>query len=297
MLHKVTISSPNGFVRFEASSPVSESRVANYEGYNIVHLPTSLWAYRNTNGRHFSISGKLVSRTASEADANAGYLSTVRSWLLPGFGTTGSTPPIVNLTAYSNKNINQVPCVVISYSWTFPDDVDYIFSATEPMPVIGMLSIELEEAYSADQITAGDWNILPGEGGEFSYVGEPGSLSGSDFVTVETKPRYQQGFVGLAGKPTTFPKLGGMLTLSPGIIAKLPTMASKVVGAATNSPLLSVIAAEGTGLLNNQFISGSSAQQVNDNSTASPAAASAEPSFFSDPFGRLSNLITPVFRR
>ena len=242
--YKVMIKGGGGLVRFETSAPISESRVANYEGFNIVHLPTSLWTYRNTNGRHFAITGKLVSRTIGEATANAGYLTTIRSWLLPNFGSTGSTPPILFLTAYSNRKINSVPCVLLSYNWQFPDEVDYIFGAPEPMPVIGIITIELEEVYSADQITAGDWAIDPQSGGEFSYVGTPGSANsdGSDTSdesdTSESPPSYGPGFTGIAGSDQ-LPTLGAMLTpssIAPSSITKLPTMVTQGL---KNSPSLS----------------------------------------------------------
>jgi hypothetical protein len=295
MPYKVMIVGGGGLVRFEASAPVSESRVANYEGYNIVHLPTSLWAYRNTNGRHFSITGKLVSRTPGEADANAGYLTTVRSWLLPDFGNSGAPPPIVFLSAYSNDQINNVPCVVLSYNWNFPDDVDYIYGAAEPMPVIGMITIELEEAYSAEQITGGDWRISPQSGGGFSYGGVSGSGSSGGPGAIETSPSYGPGFKGIAGSAGGFPTLGGALTLSPGIIAKLPTMAGKIIGAATNNPLLSTVAQEAVGLLNNRFISGSTPQQILNNSSVSTPPF-APPSIADiDPFGRSSNFSIPTF--
>lgn len=296
--YKVLITGGGGLVRFEASAPVSESRVANYEGYNIVHLPTSLWAYRNTNGRHFSITGKLVSRTPNEAEANAGYLTTIRSWMLPGFGKTGSTPPIVFLTAYNNKHISSVPCIVLSYNWNFPDDVDYIYATKEPMPVIGIITIELEEAYSAEQITNGAWKIGVQSGGSFSYSGEPGSASSGGPISVRTSPSYGPGFRGITGsgeKPIGFPTLGGALTLSPGIIAKLPSAAFNLVGAATNSPVLSTIAQEITGLLNNRFISGSSPQQILNNSTTGTPPFVPPASVTVDPFGRSTNLSIPTF--
>lgn len=289
-MYKVRIRGGGGYVRFEASAPVSESRVANYEGFNIVHLPTSLWAYRNTNGRHFSVTGKLVSRTPGEAAANAGYLTTIRSWVLPSFGDSGAPPPIVFLTAYDNKKINNVPCIVLSYNWTFPDDVDYIFDTDEPMPVIGTVTVELEEAYSAEQITAKAWKIGPQGGGEFSLVGTPGSGSSGGQVGGATNYLYPTGMSG------NFPQLGGLLTLSPGTIAKLPTMDSKVIGAATNSPLLSKVAEEGVGLLNNRFISGSSPQQVaNNSSVATPGINPSGGGGLLDSFGRGLGFKIPGF--
>ena len=289
--YKVKIVGDGYTVRFEASVPVSESRAANYEGYNIVHLPTSLWAYRNTNGRRFSITGKMVSRTPGEAAANAAYLQTIRSWVLPGFGTTGSTPPIVFLSAYNNQNIKKVPCIIQSYSWTFPDDVDYIFDTDEPMPVIGTIQLELEEAYSANQISNLAWKISPKSGGEFSYTGEPGtgSTAGSIGVDNSIQQKIASGtFGGLAGpgQKNNFPTLGGPFSLSPGMIAKLPSMASNVVRAATNSPTLAVLTESGLGLAN-RFIGGTPAPVINSNSNVSTPPIAPTPNSVSEAFGRL----------
>jgi hypothetical protein len=204
----------------------------------------------------------------------------------------------VFLTAYGNKQIKAVPCVLLSYNWTFPDDVDYIFATDEPMPVIGIITIELEEAYSAAQITDMAWKISPQSGGEFSYVGEIGNGSTGAAVQVETTPSYSAGFMGIAagGTGPGFPTLGGALTLSPSVIAKLPMMAAGVVSAATNSPLLSTVAQEAVGLLNNRFVSGTSPQQILNNSTIStPPFVPASP-VSTDPFGRSTNALpVPTF--
>lgn len=298
--YKVIITGQGKLVRFEASVPVSEGRVSNYEGFNIVHLPTSLWAYRNTNGRHFAVTGKLVSRNINEANMNAKYLTTIRGWILSDFGNSGAPPPIVFLTAYNNKNLTKVPCIILSYNWLFPDEVDYIYGGDEPMPVIGIITIELEEAYSAAQITSGAWKITssettgPVQNAGFSYVGTPGTASRGGAGAIETKPSYGPGFIGLAAGSSGFPSLGGLLTLSPGIIAKLPTMAGSVIGAATNSPLLSTVAQEAVGLLNNQFVSGSSIQGVLNNSTTVSPPTNTANSKAPDSFGRVTNLSIPT---
>jgi hypothetical protein len=279
---KVLLTGGGGLVRFEASAPISESRVANYEGFNIVHLPTSLWAYRNTNGRHFSITGKLVSRTPNEATANAGYLTTVRSWVLPDFGNSGAPPPLIKLSGYSNMQLTEIPCIVLSYNWTFPDDVDYIWGSAEPMPVIGVLSIELEEAYSAEQITNQDWLIEVQGGGSFSNSGAPYSAKASAGGAGAMPVPFGHDWKGIAaGKsPGTFQTVGGKLenSPSPDSIAVNPTASSSTIGAAANSPEISSnenysnegrnnqvsdYSNEGR---NNRFIAGSSSQQVLNNS-------------------------------
>lgn len=159
LFFKIKLSDGKNTLIFEASSPLSENRAANYDGYNIVHLPTAIWAYRNTTSRHFTITGKLISRNEEEADVNSANLSMVRAWILPGFGKTGSTPPLLYLWAYGHEAITKLPVILTNYDWLFPEDVDYIFSADEPMPVISTLTLNLEEAYSPQQVTEGAWRI------------------------------------------------------------------------------------------------------------------------------------------
>ena len=181
MTYKVSISSGNDTVIFQASSPVSEARSATYDGFSLIHLPTDLWTYKNTSARHFGVTGKLVSRNADEAAANSRYVDLIRSWVLPDFGSSGATPPIVSLSAYYNTNITNVPCLIRSYSITFPDDVDWIFEGStlnsgsgnnktvgsSAMPVVCIIQVDLEEIYSAQQITAKAWKINLSKGGSF----------------------------------------------------------------------------------------------------------------------------------
>lgn len=155
--HKVRLEGPNGTVTFEASSPLQEDRGATYSNYSIVHLPTTLHAYHSTGGRKLMITGKLVSRTVNEANANLRNLDLIRSWPLPDFGSTGATPPILFLSGYNNNNVDRLQVVMTQYSWNFTDEVDYIWTEQGSMPVIGMLTLSLEEVYSAEQVTAGAW--------------------------------------------------------------------------------------------------------------------------------------------
>lgn len=185
MTYKVTITSGKDTVWFEASAPITEERTANYVGHDIVHLPTEIFAYKNTTARHFSITAKIVSRNKNEAKANSRYLDLLRSWLLPDFGASGATPPIVHLSAFYNTNIDKVPCVVKSYSFSYPEDVDWIYEGavlnsgsgknatvgSSAMPVIMSISVTLAEAYTPSQITARAWKMKLSRGGGFVLGG------------------------------------------------------------------------------------------------------------------------------
>jgi hypothetical protein len=184
-------------VVFEASSQISEGRSVNYQQNDITHMPTDIWSYRNTAARHFEITGKLVSRTPSEAMANAYYVDVIRSWALPDFGNSGATPPILSLSAFYNKNINKVPCVLKSYGITYPDDVDWIYINTDgsqlndPMPVICIIQVSLDEAYSPSQITNMDWQMtmltakdVASKAPPFFVYGQPGYYDGGAQPTI-----------------------------------------------------------------------------------------------------------------
>lgn len=159
MSYQVTLVGPNGRVVFDVSPTLSEDGGANYDGYSIVHLPTSLYAYRNSDGRRFGLTGQFISRNEAEAKRNIAFLDLLRSWRLPDFGSTGATPPILKLYGYKNKNIDGRQVVLTSYSFSFDSNTDYIYTVKQPMPIIGEITIHLSEVYSAEQITAGKWKM------------------------------------------------------------------------------------------------------------------------------------------
>lgn len=300
---KVKISGPGGDVIFQASSSVGESRTANYEGYNITHMPTDLWAYRNTTGRKFQINGKLVSRTPDEAGENAHYLNLIRQWILPDFAGTGATPPILKFSAYDNDNIDQVKVILKSYSFTFPDDIDYIFTGSVPMPVIASLNIDLDEAYSAEDINAKEWEIIDEAGGFFENGGA--GKGSSSFDIDFQKPGGDSGGGGGGG-------FGGIATRGSG----LPSAGSRLGSGRTSTggggfgggagiPSLNGARSQGNSLVvdvtsfvssieNNPFIRGISPERlINDATAALTQVAGETIQNLADSFNRNDDLPVP----
>jgi hypothetical protein len=259
---KVRLTGPGGAVVFEASAPLSESRQAEYNGFDITHLPTALISYRKTTARNFSISGKLVSRTADEAAANASILDKIRSWILPDFGSTGAAPPILTLYGYRNRNIDGRRVVIKSYNWSFPDDnVDFIFSGTadqQPMPVIGMLQVDLEEIYSAEEVSQGEWKMkgLSSNAGSFAFgnqeKGDSFDLT-DQFGLGRTDPLATQ-IPSASNLSSVMSALQGGKPTIPGVIAG--TIARTLGTAALNSPVVKEITGALPPVLKNIFVGG-----------------------------------------
>lgn len=301
---KVWISGPEGIIVFEASSQLQEDRQANYQGFNIVHLPASLYSYHSTAGRKFSITGKLVSRTPDEADQNAFYLDLARSWILPAFGSSGATPPILKLSGYRNNNIDRLQVVLTSYGWAFPEEIDFIWGGTVPMPVIGNLQLNLEEVYSAEQITNGAWKQSLGAGAAFDREGTKGEKFGFD-SRARDKAGSLSGFVNDRKTQT----IGGLLSnplsalTGPGI---KPTIAGVLVGNLTrklgtqllNSPAIREITKQLPPMLSNVFVSGSNIAigQLGKTATLIASAGTLKSSAPAAPtFSRAAPLPVPTF--
>jgi hypothetical protein len=251
---KVRLSGPGGEVVFEASAPLGEQRTAEYGNYDIIHMPTALLSYRKTSSRTWTISGKLVSRTADEADANARYLDLIRRWLLPDFGVTGATPPILTLHGYRNSNIDGRRVVLKSYGWNFPEEVDYIYSGSQPMPIIGNIEVAIEEVYSAEEITNGAWRLNLGKAGKFI----PGEGESSDSFELSLGYGRYDPLATQIPSPNNISSvmsaLGGGQPTIPGVIAG--TIARTLGTAALNSPAVRAVTGNLPPVLRNILVSG-----------------------------------------
>lgn len=301
--YKVRIVGPNEqTVIFQASAPLGESRSVEYDGYNIVHLPTTLLSYHRTSSRQFHVTGKLVSRTEDEANENVRYLDYIRSWALPDFGGTGATPPILTLYAYGNTNINGRRVVLRSYEWTFPDEVDYVWSGDQPMPVIGMLSVALEEAYSAEEVTAQAWKIsvntsqvITTTEKKVPYLSDSFELTNGDGWWVQNGPTgptatapnpYASVMSSLASNSSSSNPLS-----TPGVLAG--TLARTLSTAALNSPLIKEVTGKLPPVLTNIFVGGASIAIGQAGKAVTTTVSSVtQPSAVSG-FGRTTDLPAP----
>lgn len=251
---KVRLTGPGGEVVFEASAPLSEQRSAEYGNYDIIHMPTALLSYRKTSGRAWTIAGKLVSRTASEADANSHNLDLIRKWLLPDFGGTGATPPILTLYGYRNTNVDGRRVVLKSYGWSFPEEVDYIFTGSQPMPVIGNLEVTLDEVYSAEEVTQGAWKMIMGSSGTFQQGGSENSNSYELSLGYgRTDPLATQ-VPSASNMSSVMSALGGSSPTIPGVIAG--TIARTLGTAALNSPAVRSVTNRLPPIIGNILVSG-----------------------------------------
>jgi len=154
-------------VEFLNMPTIQEQRDANYKPADIAHHPGEILKYVNTGARSWTITVKLTSRNVEEATRNLNYINVIRSWLMPFYGTgssdlslqqyLGAPPPILTLSAYGRQMIGPVPCILLSHSWTFPNDCDYIPTMdSSPFPVILDITLTLKESFSPAEYSSFD---------------------------------------------------------------------------------------------------------------------------------------------
>ncbi len=163
-------------VVFDVSPTLSESRTVEYNQVAPVHMPGSIQIYKRTGSRTFSLGAKLISRNTSQATNNIQILQLLRGWCMPYFGIAdrgsegqlgsdatsmlGAPPDVLYLFAYSAGtggddrtgdpvNLKKVPVVITNLSFDYPEDVDYIATASgEPFPVKMDVKLDLLETHS-----------------------------------------------------------------------------------------------------------------------------------------------------
>lgn len=144
----------NEIVFFNVSPVVTESRSVDYVDQALPG-PIGLVIYKLTGNRRYSISGKFVSRTLTEATATFKYINFLRSWLIPATDNKkglGGAPPILRLNGYQNHFLN-IPVVLSELTINFPNEVDYIEVKDIAMvPIIQTVDITLVEAHGTRSI-------------------------------------------------------------------------------------------------------------------------------------------------
>ena len=117
---------------------VTEQRSVQYETKSPVHSNANYNNYKNTSNTSFTIQGEFYSNTAAEALYTLAAMHFIRSVSLMDFGrqaaaannpelaVVGAPPPILLLSGYGRYTYNDIPVILKSYNFIYPNDVQYI---------------------------------------------------------------------------------------------------------------------------------------------------------------------------
>jgi hypothetical protein len=140
-------------VVFPYMPSIGTTYTANYDQTDLVHSNYKGYFYRNSAVDAVSITGKFTAQDTFEANYMLAVIHFFRSVTKMFYGQDwqrGAPPPLVFLSGLGEYQFNNHPCVVNSFNYSLPSDVDYIrtkpnnynvnLSSRETKPISGPFS-------------------------------------------------------------------------------------------------------------------------------------------------------------
>lgn len=152
-----------GSVIFDVQPTVSESGSVSYFEIGDIRQAANMLIYMGTPSREFSINGRFVSRSKSEASRNWRYVQTLRRWRMPeqsgGELNATKTPSRLTMTGLGNW-FNKITVRITSLNIEEPEDVDYIRTedGRYDVPIVWPVTVSLKEAKSVEEMREFDIN-------------------------------------------------------------------------------------------------------------------------------------------
>jgi hypothetical protein len=122
------LAATNGVI-FPYTPQINTAYKANYEQYDLVHSNYRGVYYKNSRVDDLNIRGTFTAQDTREADYLLAVIHFFRSVTKMFYGKDqqrGSPPPLVYLSGLGMNQFYGHPCVISSFTYNLPDQVDYI---------------------------------------------------------------------------------------------------------------------------------------------------------------------------
>ena len=116
-------------VIFPYTPSITTSYNANYDTTDLTHSNYRGQFYKNSNTGDVSLTGAFTAQDTTEAAYMLAVIHFFRSVTKMFYGQDaerGAPPPLVYLSGFGPYQFNGHPCVVKSFNYTLPTDVDYV---------------------------------------------------------------------------------------------------------------------------------------------------------------------------
>ena len=205
-------------VVFPYTPQISTSYRANYDAYELVHTNYKGYFYKNSTVEEIQISGIFTANSASEADYVLAVIHFFRSASKMFYGqdtepTAGTPPPVLFMDGLGVYQFNEHPCLLSSFTYSLPSDVDYIraggarnYSGGE----VNLSGIRNQQGAASNSPLGSVLGRLSTLKNTFDNVINRGAKSTNPQI------RNQANFYGIAGQPTYVPtKIQIQISLLP----------------------------------------------------------------------------------
>jgi hypothetical protein len=122
------LASSNGVI-FPYTPQITTSYQAQYDQYDLIHSNFRGVFYKNSKVNDISIRGTFTAQDTVEANYLLAVIHFFRSVTKMFYGQDterGTPPPLVYLVGYGDLQFSGHPCLVSTFNYTLPNDVDYI---------------------------------------------------------------------------------------------------------------------------------------------------------------------------
>jgi hypothetical protein len=116
-------------VIFPYTPTVTTVYAANYDAYDLIHSNYRGLYYKNSRVGDVTLRGIFTAQDTAEAEYLLAVIHFFRSVTKMFYGQDaerGTPPPLVYLSGFGEFQFNGHPCVVSTFNYTLPNDVDYI---------------------------------------------------------------------------------------------------------------------------------------------------------------------------
>ena len=116
-------------VIFPYTPNISLNYAAKYDAYDLIHSNYRGYFYKNSAIDNISVKGTFTAQNTREAAyllAVIHFFRTVTKMFYGQDAQAGTPPPLVYLSGLGQYQFNNHPCVVASFQYNLPNDVDYI---------------------------------------------------------------------------------------------------------------------------------------------------------------------------
>ncbi len=181
----------NGII-FPYTPQITTAYKANYSSYDLTHSNYRGYFYQNSFVDAVTITATFTAQSTSEANYLLAVIHFFRSVTKMFYGQDaqrGSPPPLVYLSGLGEYQFNKHACLVQSFNYTLPNEIDYI-RATSPNTVGQNLTNLRDRQSVATNSNFGAWQRLAAAfltKGALPNVKPPPSLALNNPTYVPTK--------------------------------------------------------------------------------------------------------------
>jgi hypothetical protein len=122
------LAATNGVI-FPYTPSITTSYKANYTQYDLTHSNYRGYFYQNSQIDPITLTATFTAQDTSEANYLLAVIHFFRSATKMFYGQDaerGSPPPLTYLSGLGEYQFNEHPCLIQSFSYDLPSDVDYI---------------------------------------------------------------------------------------------------------------------------------------------------------------------------